>query len=85
MGYWQRARNFARQNAKMFTIWKAAPSVLGAGISILFHLQPMQQILTTAAVAVGCYALLYGVEFAWKLFVEAPAAIDKERDSDFDK
>jgi hypothetical protein len=56
-------------------MWKAIPTVAGAAISLLLHLQRMLQVITTIAIAIGCYLLLYMGEFLWHLLVSAPVAI----------
>ena len=78
MEYWRRAAGFAYGHAQKFAVWKVIPTVAGAGLSLLLHLQPGQQVLTTIAIAIGCYVLLYAGEFAWYLLIKAPVAIDQE-------
>jgi hypothetical protein len=44
----------------------------------LLAFQPMLQVITTIAVAIGCYLLLYVGEFLWHLLISAPVAIEAE-------
>ncbi len=79
MGYWHTAWSFAYKNSQKFAVWKVIPTVVGAAVSLLLHLQPIQQILSTVAIAAGCYAVLYALEFLWCLLIKAPVALDDER------
>lgn len=82
MAYWQRARRFASEHSKMFALWKAIPAILSAVVSFILRLQIMQQALVTIITAIGCYLLLYGAEFLWRLLIQAPLVIEGERQNE---
>lgn len=84
MPYWRRARLWALANTKAYTPQKAIPPILAAiGQYWFFNMRPMNQTIATIVTITGVYLLLYGLDYTWKLLIQAPVALDKDRDSEF--
>ena len=78
--YWERARAWAKAETKTFSLVKALPSVMIAILQYLFTGRSTgTQMLVSIALAIGTYMVLLSCEYAWKLLVLGPVAIDAQR------
>jgi hypothetical protein len=81
MSYWRRACRWAWARTQTYTIKKAVPSAAIAAIQGLLASGSIQKrALTSIALIIAVYILLYAMEFVWKAFILAPISLDAERE-----
>jgi hypothetical protein len=76
MLYWTKARRWTRATTKTYGLGKVIPALLAAMAQwFLFQLRPLYETLIIVGTLLVVYSLLWALEFLYRLFLVAPAAI----------